>query len=372
MLTLFFFHNAHLFDTIYWHIKNKQQSFWATAFVVFVHLWSMPLLFLLAGASTWFARSYKTGTEYIRERFKRLAVPFIIGILIIVPPQIYVEGLSNSQFKGSFFDNYPRLFAKDPLTFDPQAFSNYGHHLWFLAFLFLFSCLDLPLSLFFRKKADYALFHGSQSSWTKKGNLFWSIIPIALIQILLRIKYPVYCSWADFWFWFVFFIYGYLIMADPRLPKAILKQGVIGLAVGVGCVVMIGYLYLTGALADQLVQPKLSLGYVLFMSLYALAAWAWVVFILNLGMRFLNFKNRFLQYAQEAVLPFYILHPTVILLIGFYVVRWNISIISKFLLISGSSFVIIMALYEFFIRRFNFIRICFGLKALKSTDHFLD
>jgi hypothetical protein len=62
------------------------------------------IVFAGPGASTWFARSYKTGTEYIRER---------------------------TQFKGSFFDNYPRLFAKDPLTFDPQPFSNYGHHLYF-------------------------------------------------------------------------------------------------------------------------------------------------------------------------------------------------------------------------------------------------
>jgi glucan biosynthesis protein C len=148
------------------NVNEKRQTL---KFVVFVHLWGMPLLFLLAGASTWFARSYKTGTEYIRERFKRLAVPFIIGILIIVPPQIYIEGLSKSQFKGSFFDNYPRLFAKDPLTFDPQAFSNYGHHLWFLAFLFLFSCLDLPLSLFFRKKSGLQLI--SRIYWIFCGTL---------------------------------------------------------------------------------------------------------------------------------------------------------------------------------------------------------
>jgi glucan biosynthesis protein C len=368
VLILFFFHNAHLFDEIYWHIKNKQQSFWATAFVVFVHLWGMPLLFLLAGASTWFARRYKRGTDYIRERFKRLVIPFSFGILIIVPPQIYLEGLDKSQFSGSFFHNYLHLFAKDPLTFDPQVFSNYGHHLWFLPFLFIFSCMNLPLASFLQNKNGLRFISRMATFLEKKANFFWSIIPVALIQILLRIKYPVYCSWADFWFWFAFFIYGYLIMADQRLLKTILKHGITGLLIGVGCVALIGYLYLTGVLANQLVQPEFSVGYVLFMVLYSLAAWAWVIFIFNLGIRFLNFKNRFLQYAQEAVLPFYILHPTVILLIGFYGVRWNLSIIAKFLLISGSSFVLITATYEFLIRRIQFLRIFFGLKALKSPD----
>jgi glucan biosynthesis protein C len=176
MVMLFLFHNAHLFDAICWHIKNKQQSFWATAFVVFVHLWSMPLLLLLAGASTWFARSYKKGTVYIKERFKRLMIPFVFGILILVPPQIYVEGLSKSRFQGSFFYNYPHLFAKDPVTFDPQVFSNYGHHLWFLAFLFLFSLMDLPLSLFLRSKNGLRLISRLAAFLEKKvtfyGQLF--------------------------------------------------------------------------------------------------------------------------------------------------------------------------------------------------------
>ena len=362
MLAIFFFHNAHLFDFIDWHIKNKQQSFWATAFVAFVHLWSMPLLFLLAGASTWFARRYKTGTQYIAERFKRLVVPFVIGLFIIVPPQIYIEGLSKSQFKGSFFQLYPHLFAKDVITFDPQVFSNYGHHLWFLAFLFIFSLMDLPISGCLRKATGQRFVSWIAAFIEKPGNIFLAVIPVALIQILLRVKFPAYCSWTDFWYWFVFFIYGYLIMADQRLIKAIQKQGLTGLIIGIGCLFMIGYLYLADDFANWLIHPQFSFVYILFMFLYSLAAWAWVVFILSLGIRFLQFNHRLLEYSNEAILPFYILHQTVILLIGFYVVQWNLSVMSKYLLISASSLVVIVSLYEVFIRRVNFIRICFGLK----------
>jgi hypothetical protein len=366
MLMLFFFHNAHLFDVIYWHIKNSQKSFWATAFVAFVHLWSMPLLFLLAGSSTWFARRFKMGKEYIGERFRRLMVPFIFGILVIVPPQIYVEGLTKSLLKGSIFYNYPHLFAKAPITIDPQYFSNYGHHLWFLPFLFIFSCLSLPLSLFFGGKNGLQHISRIVTFLEKRYNLLWTIIPPALIQILLRIEYPAYCSWADFWFWFVFFIYGYLIMADQRLLQALLRLEILALMTGIGCLVIIAYLYGTGLLTNQFVKPQLSSGYIFFMLIYALAAWSWVLIFLNLGIRYFNTGNRFLLYAQEAVLPFYILHPTVILLIGFYGVQWKIPIIAKFLLISCSSFVVTMATYEFLIRRFDFIRICFGLKISRS------
>ena len=46
-------------------------------FVEYLGPWHMPLLFFLAGASTWFALSHRSGRQYAGERFKRLFIPFI-------------------------------------------------------------------------------------------------------------------------------------------------------------------------------------------------------------------------------------------------------------------------------------------------------
>jgi len=35
----------------------------------------------------------------------------------------------------------------------------------------------------------------------------------------------------------------------------------------------------------------------------SIASWSWVVFILSLGARYLNFNNKVLAYGNEAVLP---------------------------------------------------------------------
>jgi hypothetical protein len=58
--------------------------------------------------------------------------------------------------------------------------------------------------------------------------------------------------------------------------------------------------------------------------------------------KFLSFSNRFLSYANEAVLPFYILHHLVIICVGFYVIQWDIPVPAKYLLIIVMSFAIIM------------------------------
>ena len=84
-----------------------------------------------------------------------------------------------------------------------------------------------------------------------------------------------------------------------------------------------------------------------------------------MGAWYLNFSNKALSYCSEAVLPFYILHQTIILLIGSFIVQWGLGIMLKYLIISTSSLVVIMAIYELFIKRLNALRFLFGMKTGK-------
>ena len=97
-------------------------------------------------------------------------------------------------------------------------------------------------------------------------------------------------------------------------------------------------------------------------ALRGLLAWCWIIGLLGLGRRFLDFHNRFLAHANEAVLPFYILHHSIIYVVGFYVIQWNGSVAIKFVAISIVSFAIIVAIYEILIRPINVLRFLFGMK----------
>ena len=63
-------------------------------------------------------------------------------------------------------------------------------------------------------------------------------------------------------------------------------------------------------------------------------------------------------------MPFYIIHQTVIVVIGFYVVRWKTGLAIKYLLIVTATFVVTLFLFEV-IRRTNFTRFLFGMKLMK-------
>ena len=104
VLLLFPYHTARIFNLDEeFYVKSASLSKALSFFVEYLGPWHMPLLFFLAGASTWFALSHRSGARYAGERFKRLAIPFIFGLFVIVPPQSYLGLLSHGGAPGSFF-----------------------------------------------------------------------------------------------------------------------------------------------------------------------------------------------------------------------------------------------------------------------------
>ena len=99
---------------------------------------------------------------------------------------------------------------------------------------------------------------------------------------------------------------------------------------------------------------------------YTLSSWCFVLAILGFGMKYLTSTGPFLSYATEAVLPFYMLHQPVILLIALWVIKIQIPVIVKYLLIAVLSFICIMVSYEI-IRRVHVLRFFFGMKLKKAS-----
>jgi hypothetical protein len=92
------------------------------------------------------------------------------------------------------------------------------------------------------------------------------------------------------------------------------------------------------------------------------------MFILSLTAKYMNFNHMVLTYGNEAVLPFFIFHQTIILCVGWFVIRWNIGIGPKYLIIAVISFALIMALYDLLVRRFNVMRFIFGMRPKKAPS----
>jgi len=147
-------------------------------------------------------------------------------------------------------------------------------------------------------------------------------VPFAAIEVTLRVRWPewnqnLYDDWASLLVYATFFIYGYLLFSDARFGQAIRRHGETSLALGIVSLSAIAALGWTGLDTGD----GYSIEYVIYEILHSFSSWFWIIAILSFGQRYLRFSNPMLRYGNEAVLPFYILHQTAIVIIGFYVLR---------------------------------------------------
>jgi len=365
MLSIFLFHNMRFFDFYPWHVNNPETSLGSSIFVSFFNQWMMPLFFILSGASVYYALRFRTAGGFIKERSLRILIPWIlIGIFVIAPPQVYLERLSHGEFSGSFFQfYYPDYF--DGIYGFGGNLAIIPMHLWYLVLLFLFSLIALPL-LLPGKKEGKSLISRMATSFQKPWALLLLFIPLGAVAILADVAGLDWTrqmgSW-DILSYLLFFIYGYLIFSNTQIQAAIGRYRTAALIAAL--VLAVTGLYIQYGIALTYNVP-IWIGSRTF---DGLRAWCWIIAILGFGSRYLNFNNRFLGYGNEAVLPFYILHQTIILIIGFFVVQWSMGIAPKYFIIASTSFVAIMVIYELLVRRINILRFLFGMR-LKGNHLF--
>src|SRR5690606_15622754 len=96
-----------------WHINNESTSNLLMEFNFWLSSFSMHLLFFISGAVSIYVIRNQSIIFFIGIRVRRLFVPVIVSIFIIVPPQIYFERLSQG-FNGNFLDFYPTVLQFIP------------------------------------------------------------------------------------------------------------------------------------------------------------------------------------------------------------------------------------------------------------------
>jgi surface polysaccharide O-acyltransferase-like enzyme len=222
IIMVFLFHNARFFDLSGWEVKNTEVCLAASIVVEFMSIWLMPLFFLLAGGSTFYALRRRTYKEYAGERFYRLIIPYIFGVFFLIPPQRYVEGLNKGWFAIGFGDFLPEYFyrlyttASTRLTFEPDWLGHFGTHLWFLAELFIFSLLALPIWKLLQAKKGSSFLDSLTSLSKKARGIFVFILPLVLSRILFNPIFHNHASWTQFLSWFLIFSFGYILFSDDR------------------------------------------------------------------------------------------------------------------------------------------------------------
>jgi peptidoglycan/LPS O-acetylase OafA/YrhL len=358
---LLFFHTGMWFNHWGWHVKNNELTYSFQYWMVWSHYFRMPLLLFISGAGTYMALGKRTPGQFRVERLKRLFIPLIFGMLVIVPPQIYYERIDQY---ANYWEFYKTVFQFKPY---PEGGSLSWHHLWFILYLFIYSLLALPFLKYLRSPKSEKFKQKCQWLFSSPAALLF--IPSILIlnsQFLLRPFFPeethdLTHDWAFFVFYFCFFLTGIICYSIPQLWKAIgnnrkhlLVATIISLIPFYGC-----YFHFRGLI--QLPWDERTTGD-FFNRTGIFVSWFTVITIIAYGQHYLNKSHPWLSKISEGLYPFYILHQTVIIAIGYYICQLPWSIAAKYWSICFLTLASCLAIYVLLIRPFNVMRFLFGMK----------
>jgi peptidoglycan/LPS O-acetylase OafA/YrhL len=379
---LVFFHTARIFDTGDFYVKNDPTSELVSIAIAFAAMWGMPLLFVISGMGIWYSLRSRTMKAFSWERVRRLLVPLVFGVLVIVPPQIWTRLHADPGYDESYWQFLPRFFDVQftPGAFpfivggDPATALFEWAHLWFVVLLFAFSLLLLPVIWFLRKPAGQRAI----DRFAERTDHLWVIVaagvPFAVLDAALGGEEGL-AGWSRYSY-AVFILYGYLLATDRRFGQALRRHRKSALILGIVTFAVVGFLFALGSESEGvdtlLDYDAVSLG---MRAVRGVSGWLWVVAIMGFASgagkqgrapteakRAPSLVNRVSAYTSEAVLPFYVLHQTVIVLLAFYVVQWPISATLKYLIICLVSLVVILGIYDLAVRRTGPTRFLLGMK----------
>jgi glucan biosynthesis protein C len=365
ILAVFLMHVAEPF-TPYGPLKNDKTSMAVTVSAGFLFLWIMPFFFFLAGASAKFALDVRTTMQFLKERFLRLIIPYIAGVLILIPPMVYITDFSRSSVHCSYVTFYLQFFENFDFSVGLGIIHRLGGHLWFLPFLFLASAVTVPFFLYLRTPSGQALISKVAALCERFGLLVLFIVPIVLMQLVFKVGFTGVYGWRNLLYFLPFYVLGFIVFSDKRFEQMIERKTLASLFVGIFCFAALAAFYIAGSGEKLESNPSWSWLFILYSVIRGLNAWAWIFFLLGIGAKYLNRTNNFYGYAVEIILPFYILHYAVIRFVTFYIVRWHTGIAAKFFSLAVISFIMIVVLFEIFVRRLTIMRFLFGMKIRRT------
>ena len=352
---LFAFHAGKVFDVPpFYPLKNGELSVAMGFFTGFIHQWHMPLFFLLAGWSAFESLAQRGSARFVRERLGKLVLPLVFGVLVICPPIRWVE-----LREGLFVTASGRALPAEPgvglLEFLPRYYTLAGltwSHLWFLAYLFTFSLLYLPILVALQRVP-------ARRVPERRSAVYLALLPLILVQVTLRGRWPGYQNlvddWANFAYYSLFFLFGFALARAPEIERFAHREWKrAGLLAAAALLGMVATDLLRARGFEQAVFANRALS--------AVAGGCGVLFFLGLAARFFSFSNQALRWLAESAFPVYLLHQLAVVMVGLWVVSLPLGIAPKYALLVPLSLAATLGFYQFVVKRVPALRFCLGMK----------
>jgi peptidoglycan/LPS O-acetylase OafA/YrhL len=345
-----------------WHVKSVHLAAWLQVPMLFVNRWRMDLIFMISGMAAAFLLKPQAVWKFVRQRNWRLMLPLLFGMAVVVPIQPYAQGVTNGLVKPGFVQFLLDYYGGKPWpknAFDGWQFGFTWNHLWYLFYLWVYT---LALALLAKPLASAA---GRRLTALLTGLRGWKLmtlpaLPFLLYTVTLQDRFPDNGDFIHDGYrnpvYFTIFLYGYLVAKDAGFWAEALRLRKASLTAALA--IFVPYILLGRLLPDD--APHWQV--IVIWTMRVAYIWTMLLAILGWGHALLNRPFRWLPWATESVYPWYMLHQSLIVGIGFALMPYRLGPVTEPLVILAGTLAGCFVLSEI-VKRIPLLRPCFGLKA---------
>jgi glucans biosynthesis protein C len=357
---LIFYHVGMFYVTWGFHVKSSRASPDIEPLMLLVNPWRLTLLFLISGVATRFMLDKMRSGVFLGARSSRLLIPLVFGMLVIVPPQTYFQIVESLGYSGSIPDFY-RHYVTASGNWAPggeHLITPTWNHLWFVAYLFVYSLLILPAGpLLKRLPARFAAPLISGPLLILVPFLFLTAIRITLFPLFGE-THALVDDWYNHVLSFGAFLFGYAVARHEPFFEACqrVRIPVLITALAAWAILMVVRSHMIDAWLPA--GPGVKIGAA---ALRELQAWCAILACVGFARRYLRRDGPVRRYFTDAIFPFYIIHQTTIVVAGYYLDRMHMPLWIEAPLLIALTIASCFATYEI-ARRIPLLRPLFGLK----------
>ena len=305
---LVLYHVGMLYVPWPYHVKHDPVYPTLEPWMRLTNPWRMSLLFVVSGLAT----GLMLGRPRLaRQRTRRLLLPLAFGMLVVVPPQAWLQVRDQFGYAGSYLD-FMRLYLGGYGGFcrgtDCLALPTWNH-LWFLPYLWVYTLLLLA-AWWWLPRAALARAADRLAAVPASAWLLLPIVALGLLRALLLPRFgETHALWDDGWAHATYgpmFAFGVLLARRAALLNRLqaLRWPALLLAVAAWAAMTVAWGVGPQGLGEG---PRLALRWV-----FATEQWGAVVAAFGFARRHLNVDHRWRRPLNEAVFPLYIVHQTII------------------------------------------------------------
>lgn len=382
-ILLIFYHIGQFYVADWgWHVKSAYLSDFLKNIMLLVNQWRMPLIFLISGIALSLVEVKLNRSKLFKVRFTRVILPLVFGTFLIVPPQVYYELVQSEGYSSSYFeflklylDTNNHQYAEHQLLTSRTGFSlgliTYNH-LWYLLYLFTYTLVYMVIKPLLIKVKWQQI----TKKITETYILAIPFILVFLYDFILLEYFPddtfvLIGDWYNHALYFTMLLLGYALAKSPTVWQTLINNRKTWLVLAIISYVLVVIRFNRAWGFDVDYNAASVLTQVLITALWSANKVLWLLTILGFAGAYLNKKHPALTYMNDAVLPWYILHQTIIIIFAIWLAKFELGPVFEPILLILCTFVGCAIGYEV-IKRFIVTRFIFGLKiettALATTE----